>query len=324
MSIIADALRPFWLPGINNVTGKTLKDIGGWICDENYQIYDPVATSGFSLHVFSIEPMCEAFAAEVTRIATAAFETMNHRRIDESSKSVAWILIEHYYAAFFAAHALLRMTGLGCGPIGKSQTTSIMRVASGWGVHTPKTMSGGLYQFCFSAQTTTFSGTAMSGSPHEGFWVLFDSRLKEISSAVLNPSTALTLDTASRQSVSTKLDELRRNLNYLNAGKASWLTQIRNSINYDHRLATWYPYTGRQKYYDDLRARFGAWQGAAMDVDLSSYGAEDLLRFQSTCNFILAMCRESIEEMSLRCSAGKSFHQFGALAFLNMSRGSNV
>jgi hypothetical protein len=316
MSTIADAIRPFWLAGINNVAGRTPKEIGGWICDENYQIYTPVFSNKFTLQVFDLGPLLNSFAAEISRVAIAAFETLNQESERESEKAIAWVLIKTYYAAFFAAHALMRMMGLGCGPIGKSQVNSVLRVANSWSVAVPQSITGGLYQFHCDIPASEFKTTLLSGSPHEGFWKLFDSQIKAISEAVLDPKSAVTLDIISRQAVALKLDDLRRNLSRVN-GNATWLTQIRNAVNYDHRFSAWYPYAERKRYYTGLNDKRDSWKDAAMDIELSNYTEEELSRFQATCNFIVAMCRESIEDMSTRCSDGKSFHEFGALAYLN-------
>jgi hypothetical protein len=296
-----------------------MKDLGGWICDENYQIYSPVLPQRFSLYVYDREPMLCAYAVEITRISIAAFETLNERRLDKNSRSIGWFLIERYYAAFFAAHAVMRMMGSGCGPVGRLQGLSVIRVANLWAAPAPSSYSAGLHKFRFDNISSTFFADSISGSPHESFWRLFDSALNDISVAVLSSKVNLSLDTLSRQAVSNKLDQLRQNLSYLSSGNAIWLTAVRNSINYDHKFAAWYPYEGRQKYYRELYKHSDSWKKDSMEIELSSYEGEDLMRFQATCNFILAICRETIEEMSRRCSSGQSFHQSGALAYFNLA-----
>jgi hypothetical protein len=77
MSIFADSLRPFWLEGLNDISGHFKKDIGGWICDEEFQVYSEVRAAEFTLNMSEPEELLEAYAAEVNRIAIASFETMN-------------------------------------------------------------------------------------------------------------------------------------------------------------------------------------------------------------------------------------------------------
>ena len=49
-------------------------------------------------------------------------------------KSTGWILIRAYYAAFFAAHSLLRMFGISCIQLDAQQITAISRVAHALGL----------------------------------------------------------------------------------------------------------------------------------------------------------------------------------------------
>jgi hypothetical protein len=78
MSLFANALRPFWLPRLNNAVGRPEKDLGGWICDEEFQVYSPVESNMFVLHVDNSGPLLKAYATGINRIAIAAFETVSN------------------------------------------------------------------------------------------------------------------------------------------------------------------------------------------------------------------------------------------------------
>ena len=224
----------------------------------------------------------------------------------------------------FSRPCAYEMMGSGCGPIGKSQSISVIRVANLWAAEAPTSYAPGLHRFRFDVNASLFSADTLAASPHEAFWRLFDKSLKEISAGALDSRISLSIDTITRQAVSTKLDQLRKNLSFMNNSGASWLTQVRNSINYDHEFSAWYPYEGRQKYCKNLYKQVDSWKQNAMEIELSSYEGEELMRFQATCNFILAICRETIEEMSDRCSNGHSFHQSGALAYFNLTHRTNA
>jgi hypothetical protein len=321
MSTFADIFRPYWLPGLNNISGRQIKELAGWICDEDYQIYLPVTTSSFTLNIYESEPMLFAYAAEVSRISVAAFETLEVISSAKASKSIAWSSIQLYYSAFFAAHALLRIFGHGCNSLGRSQWTSVLKVASAWGATKPTSMTGGLYQFSFDSTLMEFSAQTLNSSPHEGFWRMFDDRIKQIIENILGTQTTTTVDLRSQQAAAIKLGQLRDNLSFLgNRSQPTWLTQMRNSINYDHKWAAWWPYPDRPKYYDRIQASADDWKKDAMDIELFEYPDEELLRFQATCNFILSVCRESLTDLSNRCPTGKSFLKFGSVAYLDYSK----
>ena len=60
------------------------------------------------------------------------------------------------------------------------------------------------------------------------------------------------------------------------------------------------------------------WKDESSGIDLISYEGRELRRFQATCNFIIALFRETAVDMANRCTTGRSFLGFGALAVLNL------
>ena len=158
----------------------------------------------------------------------------------------------------------------------------------------------------------------MKAGPHEAFWRLFCERLDNISSEILRLPT-LTAGTA--QAAERKLSEIRSNLRFNGSSHGAWLSTIRNRVNYDHSWATWYPYSRRHTYYDELIRHVDDWQLDPLEIDLTSHQQKDLRRFQATCNVIMALSKSTAEDMAQRCSVGRSFHDFGSLAFQRLCRG---
>jgi hypothetical protein len=321
MALFADIFRPFWQPGLNDVSGATIKDLAGWISDEEYQIYQPISATDFSLQVYDIDPFNRALATEITRIGIAMLETLHGVQSSGAQASIAWALIQRYYAAFFASHVLMRMMGRGCGSIGREQCASLTKVCKLWGTAPCGNFSSGLYRFEFDHLSSSFLGTSLTGSPHEAFWAIFDARIKVIADDLLSKGSVATMDDRSKQLASDKLTQLRNNLSHFkHVRQSAWLTNIRNGINYDHKWSTWWPYSDQPKYYSKLKSLSGSWRNAAAAIELDSFRDEDMLRFQATCNFILSICRENMLDMSERCSSGISFFGFGALAYMNQTK----
>jgi hypothetical protein len=317
MSIIEDISRPFWLLGLNQVSGPKVKGIGGWICDEDYQIYTPATQTSFVLSFTDSEKLLGALAGDINRIGSASFESVvGIVKPKVLPKSTAWLIIRTYYSAFFSAHAFLRMLGESCTQIEREQVNSIGRVASLFGASASSPMAGGLYHLSCDMKMRTISGTALSGSPHEAFWKTFHDRVLELSNSILSLSTESLVN---RQLASAKFSELAANLSFASAGRGRWLSTVRNAVNYSQKHATWYPYSGEQKYYTQLFEKISEWTEDPIAIDLASHADKDLRRFQATCNFIIAAFRSSALEMAQRCSVGRSFHEFGALACLNLA-----
>ena len=317
MSILDNVVRPFWLAGLNQVTGSQRKGLGGLICDEDYQIYSQMSPTSFVMSFPDTEGFLNAFAGDINRIGSASFESaVGVRRSSAFPKSAAWLVVQTYYSAFFAAHGLLRLLGESCTHIEREQVRSLTRVGSLFGMAPFSPMTSGLYHLACDANARTISGTALSGSPHEVFWRVFHIRMLRLATDALDVSTE---SAANRQLASTKLSELVSNLCFQSSPRGRWLSSVRNAVNYNQKLATWYPYSGQQKYYPQLFDKAQEWTEDPLDLDLSSCGDKDLRRFQVTCNFIIAMFRSLTNDMAGRCANGRSFHDFGALACLRIA-----
>lgn len=314
MSIIANAIRQLWVPGINDVTGMLNKQFSAWFCDEEYQIYDPLQPNSFILTTYYLKPTLNAFACDCSRMAIASFESICMlRKNPKIPKSTAWFLLNSYYAAFFAAHSIVRMLGIACSQIDTPQARSIYKIAALFGETNGQKVSNGLYICKFDANTNKLicnKTGSKDGGAHESFWVEFSSIIRDMSSQVLS----LKGDAVDLQQVSLKLDELYNNLTYSHCNNGSWLSYVRNKINYKHHLGCWYPYKGFISNYDLLFNQKNAWNADPITIQLKA--GDDLLRFLSTCNFIVSLCRVLVMDMANRCSMGKSFHEYGALAFL--------
>jgi hypothetical protein len=317
-SLLADAIRPFWLAGLNDVSGHCRKELRGWISDGQFQVYEQPSENSFNLNVSEAGPVLEAFAAEISRITVASSETMKSVAGDPPvKKSIAWLIIQTYYAAFFAAHAFMRTLGTSCIPLEPNQIRMVTKIAQLFGQEPVRPISGGLYQISFDPESRVVAATqlkSMKAGPHEAFWKLFGDRLGIISSELLTLSS-VTLKSAQQSSL--KLAEIRANLSFSNFSSGGWLSHIRNRVNYDQSWGTWYPYSLRHRYYDELARHIDDWQLDPLDIDVSSHDNRDLLRFQATCNAIIALSRCTSVDMSERCS-GKSFHEFASLAFLRL------
>lgn len=314
MSILANSLRPFWASGLNDISGNVAKGVGSWLAEENYQIYSPLKSKQFTLQVADTKSFLAALAADINRTAVAAYESIGHATKNKIfPKSTAWILIQSYYAAFFAAHAALRMLGTGFVKIEQPQAVSLNKIAKLYGAWHEEVAPG---HFVF-----TFSGTSReirwsrvdssSGGAHERFWAFFKGFIDHLSKEVLKNKTAATVD---NQQVSTRLAELVENLCYEACPKGNWLSVVRNRVNYKHEFGAWYPYRGQYPSGTVEERLTRNWLADPMTINLSSHGDRNLRRFQETCSFVIGCCRVLVSDMGTRCSTGKSFHTYGWLA----------
>jgi hypothetical protein len=225
-----------------------------------------------------------------------------------------------YYSAFFAAHSILRMLGLSVARLDGNHVRSVNKIAGVFGA-TLQPATQGLYRCTIDSARKELSCIKVnigSAGVHKAFWSVFNSKLRELSDDILISKTGTRLN---NQVAAAKLSELSENLSEDPATGGNWLSFIRNEVNYSHRWGTWFPYEGYEAtHHDRLYENPSAWDEDPVKIDLVSSAGRDLLRFKQTCNFLVALCRVLVIDMSKRCSTGTSFHTYGCLAVLNLVR----
>ncbi len=316
-SIAVDAIRLHWVKGLNQICGKLNKSLSGWLCDENYQVYQPLERNGFLLYIADDRELLSSIAYDCTRMAVASFETIaSVEKHPSFPKSSAWVLLKSYYAAFFAAHTILRMFGISCSQIGFQEAKAVSKIASLYGNANNLTVSSGFYACQYDSQKKFLSCNKINigaGGVHESFWSVFCQRVRSLSDEILISSS----NSSESQLVSVKLAELCSNLSYGHCTDGSWLSFIRNEVNYRHRFGCWFPYRDYSQANESLLGIRKIWRGDPMTMNLRYPKGKELEQFKMTCAFIISLCRLLIIEMAKRCPEGKSFHLFGALSVLN-------
>ena len=223
----------------------------------------------------------------------------------------------------FRGSYFMRLVGTSCQPLEAAQLRSIAKISKLFGQESAGSIGGGLYSITFDPSKREIEARqlkSMKAGPHEAFWKMFSEKLDFISVAEVLKSSSLTAATA--QDAAGKLGESTTEICvFSKMVGGAWLSNIRNRVNYDQSWATWYPYAQRDKYYDDLIRHINDWEFDPLEIDLGSHQGKDLRRFQATCNAVMALSRVVTEDMAHRCSAGKSFHDFGSLAFRRICRG---
>ena len=314
MSIIADAIRPFWAPNIHDVGGRLTKDLRGWICDERYAIYRPLTQSGFHLFVdtgATEVALIRALAFDAGRLASAAFESVSDvKKRGEAPKSTAWSFIKLYYAAFFSAHSILRILGSSCTQFTDAQARSVNRIASVYSVQAVSATTG-FYLCRYLQPSAELEGTRLASARgvHETFWQVFNSEIGSLCQRLLLSGGSTTRS----QQVVAKLSDLQGIL-CLERQSGTWLSQIRNEVNYRHGLGAWHPYRGFTNSNRRLYEAANRWKDDPMGMSLRS--GDRVAQYHAACSFLVALCRVFIEDLSNRCH-GRSCHEYGALAFLN-------
>lgn len=119
---MSSEIQPFWMPGLNAMTGKQEYGCVEWIFKQGYTIHTPVTNSQFALAISNHQDILSPFAFDCNRLASAAFETMHFiQQSEHLPKSLAWLIIKSYACSFIVGlcRTLIQEMSNRC-PNGKS------------------------------------------------------------------------------------------------------------------------------------------------------------------------------------------------------------
>lgn len=159
-------------------------------------------------------------------------------------KAIAWPLLQAYYAAFFSAHAIMRATGSGVVRIEAPLAKKLAGIAGLYGISANISSGSYVYKMIWNPNRrfdVSLEKSADTGGAHDQFWREFFVYLDEISAAV---AVANEPDAAK---IIAELSEIQQLLSGRSSLKGTWLSVIRNQINYQHGHRVWFPYGANNK-----------------------------------------------------------------------------
>jgi len=182
------------------------------------------------------DELVSALSGDCSKFSRAACETIAGLCTEpKAPKNAAWFVVRSYYAAFYSAHAFLRLFGRTCTNIDGAELAKLKEALSAIGQPIP---SKGFYRVVISADRERLDFTKLKNA-HEDTWatvyeVLGD--LREAAARVPAPKT-------SRDSAVQLLSDLRGTLSCDGKfEKGSYLSYFRNQVQYRFAEKTWYPY----------------------------------------------------------------------------------
>lgn len=295
---IADPLRLAWLNGINKPVGKKIDNMDKLFEIKNITTTTALVSNQIKIHIGNSQKTINFFAHDTDRFATAAFESM----IAESPKpefprSTAWLLIRGYYSAFFAMHALMRIQGVACLRVSKNITNIINKQLAYLFPDSPLLEAGFyLIQSNNSGAELTLNKLDLSATgSHEALWSQLNDQMNSISTIALRD----TVDPDAGRELALLIGSLTSLLQ--KKGGPTWLSQIRNRINYLHAYGTWSPYNTSTNDVARLTSRFEKWK-TGEDL-MTSVPLDELSEFVEACSFILYLCKATIKDLAYRSNA---------------------
>jgi hypothetical protein len=327
MPVAADALQPHLASGLMTLAGRRGKD--------NFpDILLPSNKTGYDLDFDNMgqtisadfrqsDLVSAAIGSDCSRFACAAFQSIApvSREIRDRD-TIAWSLVKLYYSSFYAGHSVMRMLGESCSYFDGSHVGSLTELFSILGKTPGFGIERGLYHCSLNGTCTGLtakraSGLGGGGGTHEIFWKLVGGRISRLSEEVLSGPLA----SNDARTVFAKLTDFMAILSRRGVRQHTWLTSIRNELQYQHKLEVWFPAGIRASEREALGRLSSQWGRDPMMVDLGAGGPGSLREFVSACVFVVALCLEMLLRILERSSVGtQSFARLGPIAFLHDAR----
>ncbi|SRR5258708_8072292 len=319
MSLAADALQPFITRELASIAGPTQTATLADVIISRTAAYDldfDDAKGSITVDFRESNVIVSALAADCCRFSFASFQTVALVASEIMQRdNVAWSLVKLYYSAFYAGHVLIRIFGEGCSFFDRQHVARLTEIGAALGRERSFNIDPGLYR-CVLKQNSTILECSKArgtvGGAHEAFWGIFGNRVRVMSEAILTGSLVRT----DAQAVFAQLDALndiiRRRAGY------SWLSAVRNDLQYRHHFGVWFPAQIRMNDRRILSRLAANWQRDPMHIDLDANRLGLLGEFTSCCIFIIALCHAMLIRLDERSAVGaRSFVRIGPMAFLN-------
>jgi hypothetical protein len=283
----------------------------------------PIASESEAAYRFSIpEPqdLVPYLSYDFERFSLAAAESFlrGTQQPTGNLNYAGWRLLELYYAAFFAGHAITRSQGAGVALVNGSTAKRLADIASLYDVEAEPLQKGSwFYRILLNEEDDAiieFRSVTNGSGVHDTFWREFCTFLKASAAGAVEAQ----LPDASEFLVG--VTEISDRIRYGGDGSGAWLAKIRNDINYRHGYSAWYPEPKRRvatSSVDSIRLLPSA------NVRLDACRTNDpLAAFAGTCGFLASLSFELssyIAERSTRGGAfGQKWRRFTALTQLRL------
>jgi hypothetical protein len=301
MSLVADALQPFLVTGLTSLQGRpsglSLVDLIGKQDRFGFDLDFDNSNESIVTDFRDPSPVLDSVASDSSRFASAAFQTMESIPEAISGKDeIAWSIIRSYYAAFYAGHSITRLFGESCSYFDRSHMARISRLASAYGKTPNFNLHASVYRCNLDVSARCITSKSLrnsQGGAHETFWNIFGLRMSQIGEDILKGP----LSQLESQSVFSKLYNLQNSIGSNGAPFHSWLSVMRNDIQYRHRYGVWLPCKVRRQDRERLGRLIGQWKRDPMDIDVGMSQGGPLGEFAVACAFIVALCRSLLNRI---------------------------
>jgi len=288
--------------------GSTPGSSGGlksWLLDGAYV---PSLNADGSVQLTNITPneILPYINHDFERFALSSAESLLIASVESTNYGLSsWPLLKLYYAAFFAAHAVMRSQGSGVTKVDKAHLKKINDFLAILG-NPPSSMTPGTYVFDIDfsqpgSVVLNFTPHSSGSGVHEAFWKSFCEFLGRQSNA------ALTSNAAGAQIFLAGTEEIKAAIGGSYRENSSWISAMRNQINYQHLHSVWFPQRKSDKTAKAIAALKVRPSNQAV---LGTPAKKDPVKaFIEVANYLACLNIDLSEYVAARSTMGSAFGQ---------------
>jgi hypothetical protein len=315
MSHVADIMRPLWVDRINEMPRSATR-VNQWLSVSSLVFTSPITPAYFKAELYD-DGLLGCLACEIDRFACASVQSayaLPYTEFDQ--QAMAWDSIRLYYAAFFAAHCLLRICGRSCTFVDQRSAVALSQLS---GIHTGTASgpeSNRQYEIKYTPASNQVEFTRQTTSGTHSFpWKCFGKLLDDV---IRNASSQTTYQQEILHLMAV-LDVMRSSGRTANS---DWLSETRNAINYRLDYGMWFPDYGLDKKYRAVFRRSVKMESDILSIDDQGLVGRDLEKFATACSAIVCLMIETCEDLNVRSSGGSPLLRGGISRMLKQLRAS--
>lgn len=314
----AEGVRYRWIPGINSVASPSFSSAEQWLLKGAYSW--SLGSNGVAVLTVSsfAGGLSDALASEVSRFSCAAYESLYDATSSSAERALGWSLVQRYYAAFYSAHALLRVVGTSLTFL-SAQTTTQLNAVAGQYLGVSPNLSSGLYLISrdpTASNRVLLSKVAGLGGSHEELWKYLLAYVVDVENSLLANSASMPMTSAAVAAC----QDLRKALTRQGKSNGSWPSLVRNGINYRQDYRVWYPSSPKITIRTGLDLRKEKWKPLEAEMPVA-HAADPLLAISDISNFLARALTAVLKDVVLRApSPQKCFVEQVAFKYLKLKK----
>lgn len=295
-----DLFFPF-VPGCLLKESNPSTNIKLWLQNGDFELDSASSCKPFPIIRNATRSFEPTLAREVDRFLCAMGESFSEVQPSQfANRSIGWALIRAYYSSYFAAHAILRMAGRCVTQIDNQLSHSVMRTLQSTGSAPTWVIGKSQYLVKYDEiqQLLAFEDKhSAQGGSHQFVWKMFGELISELitSSKLLGSAYQQEILLLSR--ISDTLTSQQGLSDF------SWLSNVRNSVNYTFSHSVWFPYDGMDSRQSAKLIQQLKCDGSVDFLSKNPSTQTELEKFCEATSFLVSFANASSNTIARRSTA---------------------